>query len=250
MTPSDSTSWEPAGEWYHGLVGSEGHYYHRHIIFPELLKLLKTKKENLSLLDMACGQGAFAKALPKNFHYEGVDISPTLIRQAKQQCPDKIFHLHDICIPFDLGKTFTHATMILAFQNLDNPLEALRNIKHHLKQGGTLVLVLNHPCFRIPRQSSWGLDEHKKNHYRRIDIYMSRLKIPLDVHPGNKNSAHTLSFHYPLSDIFSFLQQAGFAVHHLLEWVSDKVSTGKHAKIENRARLEFPLFLTLLAKSL
>jgi hypothetical protein len=32
------------------------------------------------------------------------------------------------------------------------------------------------------------------------------------------------------------------------EWVSDKKSTGKFATVENRARAEFPLFLTLKMK--
>ncbi|MEI8300626.1 MAG: class I SAM-dependent methyltransferase [Chlamydiota bacterium] len=247
---TDDTSWEPASEWYHDLVGAEGHYYHQHVIFPELTKLLKTKKTDLSLLDMACGQGAFANTVPNNFHYEGVDISPSFIKLAKKNHPTKAFHLQDVCKPFDLKKTFTHATMILAFQNIEHPVIALGNIKRHLKQGGTLILVLNHPCFRIPRQTSWGIDDDKKNQYRRIDSYMTSMTIPMDVHPGRKTSSQTLSFHYPLSQIFSFLQETGFTVTNILEWISDKTSTGKYAKIENRARKEFPLFLTIIAKSL
>lgn len=250
MKKTNITSWEPASEWYHDLVGTEGHYYHQHVIFPELAKLLKTKKTDLSLLDMACGQGAFAGIVPSNFHYEGVDISPSFINLAKKSHPKKSFHLQDVCKPFDLGKTFTHATMILAFQNIEHPIIALGNIKRHLKQGGTLILILNHPCFRIPRQTSWGIDEEKKTQYRRIDSYMTSMSIPMDVHPGRKGSSQTLSFHHPLSQIFSFLQETGFAVHNLLEWTSDKTSIGKYAKMENRSRKEFPLFLTIVAKSL
>ena len=32
-----STSWEPVGNWYQTIVGEEGHYYHQHVILPQLL---------------------------------------------------------------------------------------------------------------------------------------------------------------------------------------------------------------------
>lgn len=247
-----TTSWEESSTWYHDLVGKEGHYYHQHVIFPHLLKLLKTKKSNLSLLDLGCGQGAFSRVLPQEFTYDGVDLSPSLLKiaQAAATSPHQTFHQHDVCLPFNLGKTFTHATMILALQNLSHPKGALENIKKHLKQGGLLLLVLNHPCFRIPRQSSWGIDEEKKIQYRRIDTYMSPMTIPIEMRPGQKQQMKTVSFHSPLSTIFSYLNDTGFTVSHLTELCSDKTSTGKNAKMENRARHEIPLFLTLVAKSL
>lgn len=251
--PNSSTSWEPASEWYHDLVGSDGHYYHQHLIFPLLSKLLATRKENLSLLDLGCGQGVLSDALPKNYSYVGVDVSPSLIKLAKkthQLHPEREFYLQDVCVPFDLGRQFTHATMILSFQNMEEPKTALENIKKHLKQGGSLILVLNHPCFRIPRQSSWQVDPDKKLQYRRIDSYQSSAKIPIDIHPGQKDKTVTYSFHRSLAEIFSLLKDSGFVVADLIELTSDKTSTGKSARMENRARVEIPLFMVLVAKSL
>jgi SAM-dependent methyltransferase len=248
-----TTSWESASQWYHEIVGSEGHYYHKHVIFPLIQKLLKTKKKNLSLLDLGCGQGVLSQQIPENYAYDGVDISSTFIQLARThfQCSsNKTFHLYDLCKPFSLDKVFTHAIMVLSFQNLAAPLIALQNAKKHLKQGGTLILVLNHPCFRIARQTFWGIDEEKKIQYRRIDSYQSCQKIPIDIHPGQHNKTTTFSFHYSLTDIFFMLEQAGFVVASLLESISDKQSTGKNSKMENNARQEIPLFMTLVAKSL
>jgi len=42
-----------------------------------------------------------------------------------------------------------------------------------------LVIVLNHPCFRIPRQSGWGIDEKNKLQFRKVIKYMSPMEIPL-----------------------------------------------------------------------
>ncbi len=145
--------------------------------------------------------------------------------------------------------SFTHATIILALQNVAHPEAVLQNAARHLQPGGTLVIVLNHPCFRIPRQTHWGIDAPKKLQYRRIDRYLSPLKIPIQAHPSQKErSATTWSFHRPLSAYSRFLTDAGFSIIQIEEWISDKISTGKAAKMENRARAEFPLFLTFKAR--
>lgn len=70
-----------------------------------------------------------------------------------------------------------HAAMILALQNMDNPSAVFKNIHQHLAPQGLFAIVLNHPCFRIPRQSSWQIDQQNKLQYRRIDNYMSPIKI-------------------------------------------------------------------------
>ena len=43
------------------------------------------------------------------------------------------------------------------------------------------------------------------------------------------------------------LQQAGFVIQLIEEWGSDKSSVGSAARMENRSRQEFPLFLALKA---
>ncbi len=244
-----STSWEPVSRWYDEAVGKTGHYYHEHVILPKLLPLLQPEE---SLLDLACGQGILSKHLSPNRTYLGVDISKSLINSAKQQNKNKLhtFLVSDITLPLTLPKKdFSFCTILLAIQNLQNPLGALQNAFHHMKPGGRLAIVMNHPCFRIPRQSSWGVDSEKKIQYRRIDKYMSSLKIPIQSHPSKgETSEQTFSFHAPLTSWTLWLKEAGFSVEWMEEWCSDKKSTGKCAKMEDISRNEFPLFLCLIAK--
>jgi hypothetical protein len=129
---------------------------------------------------------------------------------------------------------------------VEDPEMAFKNAYSHLAPQGKLLIVMNHPCFRIPRQSSWGIDEAKKLQYRRIDLYMSSLKIPIQTNPGREPSSSTVSFHHPLSFYFQSLAKAGFMIETAQEWISDKKSTGAKASMENRSRKEFPLFLALL----
>ncbi len=246
----ETTSWEGVGGWYQQIVGESGHYYHQAVILPKLLKMLAVKPGH-SLLDLACGQGVLARALPDAVQYQGLDLAAGLIKMAKKQATSKQqeFAVQDITQPFTLQKKdFDYAAIILALQNLEQPLEALKNARRHLKEHGKLFIVLNHPCFRIPRQSSWQIDEAKKVQYRRIDRYMSPMKIPIQTHPGKPSKeTETWSFHYSLSNIAECLASAGFLISSMQEWCSDKQSTGKNAKMEDRARDEIPLFLAIEA---
>lgn len=249
---SPSTSWEPVEKWYRGSVGDDGHYYHQHVVIPGVLKLLALDKTpSASLLDIACGQGILARHLPKNVEYTGVDISPSLIKEAKQSDPHPSHHyfVGDALKPLPVKKNdFTHAAIVLAIQNFESPKEALNNASKHLAKGGALVIAMNHPCFRIPRQSSWKVDDEQKIQYRRIDRYSSPLNIPIQAHPSKgEKSAQTWSFHHPLASYSLWLQEAGFAIDLIEEWHSNKVSTGKAAKMENRSREEIPLFMAIKA---
>jgi ubiquinone/menaquinone biosynthesis C-methylase UbiE len=178
----------------------------------------------------------------------GLDLSPSLIKEA-QKLSRHEFKVANVSKPLPSpSRKFSHAAVILALQNIEHPETALKNASAYLVPGGRLLIVLNHPCFRIPRQSSWGIDPQNKLEYRRINRYLSPLKIPVTTNPGNPNSAVTWSFHNSLSSYFQFLKNSGFVITDLEEWASDKASVGRTAKMENRARSEFPLFLAILAK--
>lgn len=249
---ASSTSWEPVGKWYHDSVGQDGHYYHQKIVIPGVLRLMAIEKEqNAAVLDLACGQGVLSRQLPQTVPYDGLDISPSLIKSAKSLNKNSQHHFHtaDASKPLPLTKKdYSHATVILALQNIEHPEHVIQNACKHLRPGGKLILVLNHPCFRIPRQSSWKVDEVQKIQYRRLDRYFTEMKIPIQANPSKgEQSAQTWSFHHPLSAYSKWLHDAGFAIDLMDEWCSDKVSTGKAAKMENRSREEFPLFLAIRA---
>lgn len=242
------TSWETVGGWYASCVGEKGHYYHRTVVLPGALRLLGKPK---SLLDIGCGEGILARSLPPGCEYVGIDASASLIQSAKQRLPQARFVHADAAEPYSLDKKdFEAAAFILSLQNMAHPGKALLAARSHLKKGAKLLLVLNHPCFRIPRQSSWGVDEKNKIQYRRINRYLTPLEIPIQMEPSKEaESSETISFHHSLSGFASFLFHAKFSITTMEEWISDKKSEGSMAKMEDRARKEFPLFLAILARA-
>jgi ubiquinone/menaquinone biosynthesis C-methylase UbiE len=241
------TSWGGVSDWYDEHL-SEKDTYHEKVVLPNLLRLVDPKP-GMSILDIACGQGFFAKHfLTKGASVTGVDIAPELIARAKKNAPSGTFYVspsHKLSMIKD--QSIDHAVITLAIQNIKEVGETFQEIARVLKSGGSLTIVMNHPAFRIPRVSSWGYDDEAGIQYRRLDTYLSESQTEIDMHPGQKDGPKTVSFHRPLQWYIKALTKHGLLIDRLEEWTSHKESVGKRAKAENKARKEFPLFLALRA---
>jgi len=243
------TSWEGVSNWY-GEHMNESETLLKGVVYPNALRIL-APVANKSYLDIACGEGAFSRLIGQaGGIVAGFDAAPSLIERAKRLGPRGNYLVADAV---NFGKhypsrVFDGASCLLAIQNIDRPESVFRNANQVLKDGAPLVLIMNHPCFRIPRQSSWGWEEERQIQYRRIDMYMSPLKIPIVAHPGADKKTSTLSYHHPLSFYVNALKASGFLVEAMEELVSNRVSdSGARAKAENRSRAEIPMFLALRA---
>ena len=129
--------------------------------------------------------------------------------------------------------------MSLAIQNIENVEGVILEAWRVLKPGGEFHIAMNHPAFRIPKQSSWVYDDKKKVQTRRVDQYLSVSRTDIDMHPGFADAPKTISYHRPLQFYFKAFAKGGFAVTRLEEWISHKTSdSGPRAKAENNARKE------------
>jgi ubiquinone/menaquinone biosynthesis C-methylase UbiE len=234
------------------LLSGEG-TYQKDLILPNLLRLLEIKKGE-TILDLGCGPGFFANEFAgKGAKVIGVDISKKLIEMAKKNSAFSRQQLLYFVAPankltFLKDESADKIVMVLAVQNMENPREVFVECARVLKPDGKIFIVMNHPAFRIPKESGWEWDAKKKIQYRRIDRYLSELKSKIQTHPGDKPKEHTFSFHRPLQFYFKALEKSGFCVSRLEEWSSHKKSEpGPRADAENRSRKEIPLFLFLEA---
>lgn len=259
------TSWGGVAKWYDTLLEEGADSFQAKVIMPNLLRLLDPKP-GLKVIDVACGQGYFSRAFAQNgAQVTACDISPELIAAAKAHASadtNKKGHQARPAIDYrvapadDLGlpaeASFDAATIILALQNIENLYGSLQAVAGVLKPGGRLLLVLNHPAFRIPQRSSWQWDETTAKQYRRIDAYLSESQAKIDMTPGEANSSRknfTVSFHRPLQVYFKALAKAGFRVSRLEEWLSHRQSErGPRQAEEDRMRKEIPMFLFLEAQ--
>lgn len=250
----EKTSWEPVAKWY-GKHLQEEDTFQSEVIFPGALRLLAPQRGK-KYLDIACGEGSFVRAIANaGGEVIGFDISATLIKDAQkkniQRATFRVANAKDFARYFE-ANSFDGASCNLALQNISELSAVLGDAAKVLKPGASFVMVLNHPSFRIPRQTGWGWDEKRSLQYRRVDSYMSENEIPIVANPGKgERSSVTYSYHRPLETYVKELGKAGFVIDALEEWVSHRESdSGPRAKAENRARKEIPMFMAIRAKKI
>jgi ubiquinone/menaquinone biosynthesis C-methylase UbiE len=246
------TSWDPVADWYDGWMGKGGSEHHRLLAIPTVLDLLEPQPGE-EILDVGAGQGVLARPIAEaRARYTGVDISERLLRRAREYHDRRGRFIRGDArrlaqLP-DLGAgEFDAVVFLLSIQNMD-PLQAvLESAAWALKAGGRLVMLVTHPCFRVPRQSGWGWDEGRKLQYRRIDRYLTPLSVPKKPYPGQQKGV-TLDFHHPLQDYVNGLADCDMVVDCIREIPTHRVCTsGPRAKARNAANREVPLFLGLRA---
>ena len=258
MPKQTNTSWGKVASWYDEYLARED-TYQSEVVLPNLIRLLDNKKREEGLpgsqrrvLDLACGQGFFTREVAKlGAQVTGADISPELIAQAKKNVSEAKFYVAAATnLDFAKNGEFDLLYCVLALQNIEDVAKTFAEVKRVLKPDGRFIMVLNHPCFRVLKGSSWGYDDVAKTQYRRLDTYLTAGKFGIEMNPGAEKVNQTISYHRSLQDFFKPLTKAGFVVTRLEEWVSHKKSApGPRQKAEDRARKEIPLFLALEART-
>jgi ubiquinone/menaquinone biosynthesis C-methylase UbiE len=247
-----ATSWDPVADWYDGWVGPNGSLYHRKVAIPALLPLLDLQSGQ-QLLDIGAGQGVLAPyVVAAQAHYTGIDASRRLLRRAEAHhgrhqnvrfLHGDARHLHTIGSL--AAGSFDTAVFLLSIQDMDPLAEVLASATWALKTNGRLVILMTHPCFRIPRQSGWGYDPNRKLRYRRVDRYLTPLPVPMKAYDGAETGV-TRSFHRPLQAYINGLVTAGCLVEQMREIpVRAVLGASKNNRAEQLANAEIPLFLAL-----
>jgi len=241
-----NTSWQKVAPWYQKIVGDSGHFYHREVILPNVLRLLNLKPGE-KLIDLGCGQGVLARTISSDIEYAGFDVSPEMIKTAISLDKNLKHRYTTIDVTHTiLNQRADKIAIILALQNMKKPFVVIRNCREMLNLHGKLVIVLNHLAFRIPKHGDWTVKNDRQ--YRIVDNYMTPLEIPIESSPfDKKNNELSYSYHYPLSFYSEVLFDNGFVIEKIEEWVSPKKSTGSKAEIEDKARAEIPLFMAIVA---
>lgn len=242
-------SWGAVAAWYAKHLESPD-TYHAKVVLPNLLRLVDPKPDE-RILDIACGEGFFSRALrARGAQVEGVDIGAELIKIAKQKNPEIPFHIGPAEELRDVpDNAFDQAIIVLAIQNIADVDRVCAAAARVLRPGGSFHIVMNHPAFRIPRHSRWEYHEKSRTQSRCVDRYLSESSATVEMHPGIMGSPKTISFHRPLQYYVKALAKTGFVIDRLEEWISHKRSdSGPRAAAENASRKEIPLFLYVRAK--
>ncbi|HEX5414829.1 MAG TPA: methyltransferase domain-containing protein [Chloroflexota bacterium] len=247
------SGWEHVAEWYLQWVGKDGAEHHRKVTIPAVLGLLAPRPGE-RVLDVGAGSGVLAPAISATrAEYVGIDVSPTLLRFAtRHHGRHGRFVLADARslhqTPTFADERFDAAVFLLSLQDMDPLAEVFGSLARVLSPDGRVVILITHPCFRVPRQSGWVWDDDRRLQSRRFDRYLTPLVVPVEA-VGAAERAATARFHRPLSDYVSALAKAGFVIDRLVELPSQKTRpAGPRSRAENTALQEIPMFLGLRAR--
>jgi ubiquinone/menaquinone biosynthesis C-methylase UbiE len=255
LTPSKKpldTSWNKVSGWYDELL-KDGDTYQSKVIAPNLLRVLDIKKGE-QLYDLACGQGYFANIFVKGGAVvTASDLSKNLIEQAKKDIKGVNFFVSPAHkAQFLKDGTVDTVVCVLAIQNIQNVGEVLAECARVLKTSGRMILVLNHPTFRVPQGSDWHFQDGVQS--RIVSTYLSESKVEIDMTPGERNvykKIKTYSFHRSLQYYMKAFAKSGFVITRLEEWISHKQSqSGPRQEAEDKARKEIPMFMCIEVKKL
>lgn len=293
-----NTSWGGVADWYDEYLGNEDSYQ-KAVILPNLMRILEPKIGD-KIVDIACGQGYFTEEiLARGAEVIGLDIAPELIEKAESRLRTKgitkkvklFVSSADDLSPVQTS-TIEAAVCVLAVQNIKEMdtmfgecARILRKPKSQdkvsfaIKHGtdpnkspshkyGRLILVINHPAFRVPQSSDWYYESAKPQAPVRYNApkapasedrqgrvvyqYLSEGTIKIDMNPGSTgNKKYTISYHRPLQVFMKTLAKHGFGITRIEEWSSHKKSqAGPRAAAEDKARKEIPMFMCIEASLL
>ncbi len=242
---------------------------------------LATEETSLRILDLACGQGVLCRHLAALGHrLVGVDIAEPLVAAARAREAELLsgdgesdeIEEPPVEIPVDaiqylvadatklpvgegplIERSFDAVAVVLAVQNFTPLSPVWQAAAKLLVPGGALIIVMMHPCFRIPQHSNWYWDPERHIQSRTVDTYLGSLPVEIQTHPGRAAAGHgsasTTHHHRPLQAYINTLGSAGLLIDHLEEWASHKKSqSGVKQKELDRSRKEIPMFMALRAR--
>ena len=168
--------WDRAADGY--AAGQDaGLDFYRHEFFGPAQIGLCGEVCGLSLIDVGCGTGYFAREMAaRGSRVTAVDISPRMIELARKRDSTlplgidyRTVDAARLDVEFAPG-TFDIATSCLALQDMEEPARAMQAVAAVLRPGGRFVASIEHPCTNPPFRA-WERDAHGHKRWLCIDRY-------------------------------------------------------------------------------
>jgi 2-polyprenyl-3-methyl-5-hydroxy-6-metoxy-1,4-benzoquinol methylase len=214
---SDLDIWDAAADSWSSKVTKPGSLRSVHLKYgvDELVKNAAGKK----ILDAGCGDGVFTNYLhEQKADIVGIDGSAKMIEWAKQKYPHLRFDVVDMLKPLPFAdQSFDLILSNMVMMHLADVDVFFKHAYRVLKNNGTLVFSVLHPCFNFPTmrlyKSWWAKLLFKKPSGLSHDYFKENVSRRYE-----KNLSQVLThYHRTLEDYSKKLDQHGFAINRLLE---------------------------------
>jgi len=183
---------------------------------PALLSMLPQSLEGLSVLDLGCGFGGFARKI-RNLGARsvlGIDISSRMLKKAVESTQDSGIEYRQASIEcFDWkGDPFDLVVSSLALHYIDDYGKAVDSVASFLVEGGLFVFSVEHPMCTAIAQQRWVRDTKGNALYWPVDGY--RDEGPRKTHWFVDG---VIKYHRTIETYVNSLVNSGFSIRCLKE---------------------------------
>lgn len=183
---------------------------------PALWSLVGDSLDGLSVLDLGCGFGSFARKARTlgAASILGIDISENMLTEARSRTSDTQIEYRRAGIE-DLAlqeQAFDLVVSSLMLHYVKDYESALQKIAGYLKPGGRLVFSVEHPIFTARAEQDWIRDNDGRALYWSVDTYRPE---------GERRTTWfidgVVKFHRTIETYVNGLIATGFTLQRLLE---------------------------------
>ena len=216
--------WDANAEWWDDYVGAEGNDFHRVLIAPSQMRLLRVKPGQ-RVLEIACGNGQFAREMARRgADVVAFDFSERFVERARQHTAQSGIKSIDYRVLdatseeqlLPLGeRAFDAAVCTMALMDMATIEPLFRSLARLLKPGGRFVFSVTHPCFN---NASCQLVAETQDRDGDFGTVYS-VKVSQYLHPDVQRGIGIVGqpqphyyFHRPLSDLLNTAFRAGFVL--------------------------------------
>lgn len=251
---NETKQWDDLASWYDRKQGEDGDLWHRSLIDPVLIKLVRNVRDK-DVLDLGCGNGYLSRRFSKEgARVTAIDSSDSMIERAKAHDPSNklgityaVSNSNDLEFLHDESFDIVFANMSL--MDIDDVKGAIKEVARILRKSGRFVASLSHPCFDNGRNSSWVLErtlqdgELETRMYRKIRAYRTNSSEEYAWKISENEKAWTRGYHRPLNWYARVLKLYGLAITALEE----PEPTVEFLEMESDSKffLEVPLHLVI-----
>lgn len=215
--------WDRKAEFWDGYIGAEGNAFHRELVAPAQLRLLDLRPGD-SVLDIACGNGQFARAIASSVRrVVACDVSPRFIERAREHTTragitNVEYHVVDATQEgglVGLGGPFDAAVCTMALMDIPVIEPLLRGVRRLLGPAGRFVFSVTHPAFNS--NGARMVEELEDRDGELVTVRAMRVEKYLDVPIGKgagirgEPEAHYY-FHRPLHVLLGACFDAGLVM--------------------------------------
>jgi ubiquinone/menaquinone biosynthesis C-methylase UbiE len=219
----------------------------RFLLIPAILRNLKPVTKG-KLLDVACGNGDFSILVnKKGYEYHGLDVSPDMIKRAREDFPHGKFQVASATKFASKYKEKFDVILISmlfpAMDKLSGITKVLTESVKVLKKDGHIIIGVTHPSFDHYMQSFLFNRADVKTKFTGYYSSGTKYRTPQKFNGGELVFE---DYHWTLSDYVNAIHKAGLSITNI-----DECKPSIEAKKDKpfyQKRLTFPTYLTITVR--